>query len=190
MNEDRISEQARLLMQAAVQQVVTCGFHAAPGHRIGDEPGTSNLKARYGLLLEALRLYKLDEARRVAMIIASAGADLDAALDGIDAWTENLENSSARAILSAELQLHAVRDREFGQSYWAFMAEQRAIYAELAGQLFVLSKTPPPVSFEDLVGGLMALERSAALDRAINKGGGVSILTTLLRALLRRRDGE
>ncbi|WP_376907840.1 hypothetical protein G6L89_024960 (plasmid) [Agrobacterium fabrum] len=94
-------------------------------------------------------------------------------------------------MVSAELQLHAVRNPGFGKAYWAIMAEQRALYAQLAKRLFDLSKTPPPVALEDLASGLMALERSVTLDRAISPGGGIlSMVPVLLRALLDNQESS
>lgn len=191
LTREETREQTRQrLIRSARQQVAARGFNAASMRDIAEAAGYSqgafysNFESKEALLLEVLKLHKLEESERVATIIDAAGEDLKAALDGLDAWAEKLSESPEHALVSAELQLHAVRNADFGKAYWAIMAEQRALYARLAKRLFDLSKTPPPVTLEDLASGLMALERSVALDRVISPGGISSMVPILLRALL------
>ena len=195
LTREETREQTRQrLIESARQQVAARGFNAASMRDIAEAAGYSqgafysNFESKEALLLEVLKLHKLEESERVASIIEAAGDDLEAALDGLDAWAEKLSESPEHALVSAELQLHAVRNPEFGKAYWAMMAEQRALYAQLAKRLFDLSKTPPPVALEDLAGGLMALERSVTLDRAISPGSMLSMVPVLLRALLDNQE--
>ncbi|CUX71036.1 MULTISPECIES: TetR/AcrR family transcriptional regulator [Agrobacterium] len=191
LTREETREQTRQrLIESARRQVAARGFNGASVRDIAEGAGYSqgafysNFDSKEALLLEVLKLYKLEEAGRINSIIEAAGDDLTAALDGLDARAERLAAGTEHAVVSAELQLHAVRNSEFGRAYWLLMEEQRALYAEFARRLFALSNVPPPAALEDLAGGLMSLGRGAILDSAIHKGAGVNLMSNILRALL------
>ena len=94
-----------------------------------------------------------------------------------------LSRNPEQAMLAAELQLQALRDPLFGAAYATVMAEQRGRYADLARQLFALAGMAPPAHVEDIVSGLMSLERGVALDSAAGFGTGFAAFSAFLRGL-------
>ena len=190
LTRDQSRQQTRERLIASARRLVAArGFAAASVRDIAEGAGYSqgafysNFDSKEALLLEVLRVFKTGEARQVAVIIDAAGNDLGRALAGVEAWAEALSRNPEQAMLAAELQLQALRDPLFGAAYATVMAEQRGRYADLARQLFALAGMAPSVHVEDIVSGLMSLERGVALDRAAGFGTGFAAFSAFLRGL-------
>ena len=188
-------EQARAqtvekLIEAAGRVVARNGFGAASVDQIAAEAGYSrgafywNFPSKEVILLELLRRHMDAEMAEIGALVEAAESPSNFA-GRVGLWAESFHADANWALLSAELELFAVRNADFAERYEELQARHRAILAELLTQLFAKAGSELPMRADDLAIIFKALAQGLALRNAARRDAtGSDDSARLLRILL------
>src|SRR3954451_16153210 len=119
---NREESQARtreLLIEAARSEIVKKGFALASVRDIADAAGFSqgafysNFPDKEAILIELVQRHQSEERAKIEAALGSAQGDAAAAMAQIEKWAASINSDPGSAILSTELQLHALRSPSF-----------------------------------------------------------------------------
>jgi AcrR family transcriptional regulator len=182
------------LIKAAGRVVARNGFGAASVDQITAEAGYSrgafywNFASKEVILLELLRHHMDAEIAEIRALVEAAESPANLA-GRLELWAEQFHADADWALLSAELQLLAVRNAEFAGRYEELQAKHRTALADLLTQMFAKAGRELPMQADDLAIIFKALAQGLALRNAANRDGTASddsarLLRILLDALI------
>ena len=178
------------LIEAAGRVVARNGFGAASVDQIAAEAGYSrgafywNFTSKEMILLELLRRHMDAEIAEIGALVGTVESSSNLAAR-LELWAQNFHADADWALLSAELQLLAVRNGDFAERYEELQARHRAALADLLTQLFTNAGGELPMRADDLAAIFKALAQGLALRNAARRDGtGSDDSTRLLRILL------
>lgn len=163
---------AQRLLDSAERVVAKRGFGAASVDEIADGAGFSrgafysNFASKEMLVLELLRRHMRGEIQQLNELVGDA-----AGAEGLDArlrrWAVEAHADTDWALVSAELQLLALRNAEFAAAYAELHAEHRDALAQLLRTIFERARRTPPVDPDELAAVVKALAAGLALANAL-----------------------
>jgi AcrR family transcriptional regulator len=191
---NREESQARtknLLIEAARAEIIRNGFAQASVRDIADAAGFSqgafysNFPDKEAILIELVQRHQSEERAKIEAALGSAQGDAAAAMAQIEKWAATINSDPGSAILSTELQLHALRSPSFAQAYTELNRKHRRALTTTIAKLFDMLGRKPPADPAELATGFIALGRGMALmskDFEPNRSG--RIIVTFLKALI------
>lgn len=170
------------------------GFGAASVDLIAAEAGYSrgafywNFASKEVILLELLRRHMDAEIAEVGSLVEGAESPPNLARR-LELWAEKFHADADWALLSAELQLLAVRNADFAERYEELQARHRGALAALLTRMFTKAGRELPVQADDLAGIFKALAQGLALRNAASRhvtgsGDSARLLRILWDALI------
>lgn len=120
--EEKQLQTREQLFEAAMDLMVSKGYHAASVSDISEQAGYSkgaffsNFTSKTDLLIALTQRFKGVEIDRLGQALAS-GASVAELSQGLLMYIDNLKNNKPCAILDVELQLIAARDADFARHY-------------------------------------------------------------------------
>jgi AcrR family transcriptional regulator len=160
------------LVEAAGRAVAERGLGAVSVDEIAERAGYSrgafyaNFPNKEAMLLAVLRGHMEGEIREVTALLDEKLAP-PALLERLDRWMHETHADADWTLLSAELQLHALRSPAFGEQYTALQHDHRRALAELLTMLFAYAGRALPVDASVLAATIKALVQGLALQNAI-----------------------
>jgi AcrR family transcriptional regulator len=190
----REESQARtrtLLIEAARREIVKKGFATASIRDIAEAAGFSlgaiysNFPDKEAILLELIQRHQAEERAKIEAILHQSRGDAKVAMAGIEKWAETINADPELGVLAIELQLHAMRNPSFAETYVEMNRKHRRAMGAFVTQLFEFFGKQVPGEPSEVATGLAALSRGLALGPA---GGdrhrSGRIVLTFLKALL------
>jgi AcrR family transcriptional regulator len=191
---NREESQARtrsLLIEAARREIVKKGFGMASIRDIADAAGFSlgaiysNFPDKEAILLELIQRHQSEERARIEAALARADGNAAAAMAGVEKWAETINADPDLGILAIELQLHALRNPTFAETYNEMNGRHRRALGTMIAQLFELFGKKLPGEPAEIATGLATLSRGMALSPVARDGNrGGRIVLAFLRALI------
>lgn len=172
--ESRQETRTRLL-ESASQLFAQGGYQGASVDLIAETAGYSkgafysNFDSKEAIFLELLDTHKHREIDGLARLLAQdipANELLDQIRDS-EGWRNNEFNF---ALLSAEFQLQACRDKSFAKTYAQLHRTHRDTMAGLVSKLFAKLGRVPPADPKALADIIMALTTGLSLQRSSTQG--------------------
>ena len=144
---------------------------------------SSNFPSKEAILLQLLRRHMDAEIADIRALVEAAESPPDLTTR-LEIWLESFHADADWALLTAELQLLAVRNADFAETYEEFQARHRASLADLLTQIFTKAGRQVPMRTDDLALILKALTQGLALLNAARRdGAGSKDSARLLRIL-------
>jgi AcrR family transcriptional regulator len=163
------------LIEAAGRAVAERGFGAVSVDEIADRAGYSrgafyaNFENKEALLLGVLRAHMESEIAELQALFEETSRT-PALLERLEAWMRETHADADWALLSAEMQLHALRSPHFGEQYAALQRDHRGALAEILALLFTRAGRALPVDAGALAATIKALVQGLALQNALHFG--------------------
>ncbi len=126
----------------------------------------ANFPNKEAVLLAVLREHMEGEIREFRLLVDERLGPR-ALLERLDHWMQETHADADWALLSAELQLHALRSPAFGESYDTLQRDHRRALAELLAMLFAYAGRALPVAASQLAATIKALVQGLALQNAL-----------------------
>ena len=189
----REESQARtrgLLIEAARREIVKKGFATASIRDIADAAGFSlgaiysNFPDKESILLELIQRHQSEERTKIEAILSEAKGDAAAAMAGLETWSETINADPDLGILAIELQLHAMRNPAFAETYNEMNRKHRRAMGTFVSHLFELFGKRVPGEPLEIGTGLAALSRGMALAPHSDRHRSGRIVLTFLKALI------
>jgi AcrR family transcriptional regulator len=181
------------LLESAERLLATRGFAASSVDEIAEGAGFSrgafysNFASKEMLVLELLRRHMRGEIQQLRDVLADAPGrgGLEARLD---AWAKGSHADHDWALVSAELQLLALRSPDFAAEYALLQDEHRRSLADVLSAIFARAGRTPPVDADELAGVVKALAQGLALSNALRPAAAriepMQIIRLILGALV------
>jgi len=173
-------ETVKRLIESAGRVVALRGFGAASVDEIAEGAGFSrgafysNFDSKEALLLRLLQAHVDAEVLELEDLLEAA-ADAAEFARRLDAWVAGFHRDADWALLSAEMQLHALRDAGFASEYEKFQGAHRRALANVLERIFGAFGKKPPLPSVDLAATVKALAQGLALQNAARRGAGPAI---------------
>lgn len=179
------------LIEAARSLFVQHGFAGTSLRDIAEEAGYSqgafysNFTCKEAVLLELLKRHIDLDDDKIATIVEDRNLTVDAMMDALQMWFEQLERDRTWSILTIELQLHALRSPTFAKSYAGFWQEHERRVSELVTRTFARLGKAPPAPAEQLAAGLAALANGLVVQESSVRSSRIAVtVIAFLKALL------
>jgi AcrR family transcriptional regulator len=192
----RAQQQAitRECLLAAAQVVISKqGYGGASVDLIAAEAGYSkgavysNFPNKEAIFLELLQVYMERTNRQLEQLLTVKPEQIKAALTN---WLATVNEQSDCPLLVMELQLHARRNPDFAEKYYALQVKQFQTLAKLIQSFIDATGVTIPLEPLDLANTLTALANGLNLQHPATAVGGVGvagrIIDLLLKALAKR----
>ncbi len=159
--ESQAETRGRLLV-AAAETFARYGYEGASVDRIAAAAGFSkgavyaNFDSKEGIFLELLAQHMADKMAALDGIV-QAELGPDATIASLDAWLRRMNQDAAWGLLAVVLQLHARRERGFGEQADRLFEAHRARLATLISRLFAAAGKKPLGDPLELARGFIAL---------------------------------
>ena len=163
------------LVEAAGRVVGERGYGAVSVDEIAERAGYSrgafyaNFQNKEMLLLAVLREHMEGEMRELRSLFTEQ-LGVSALLERLEDWMHDAHVDTDWALLSAELQLHALRSPAFGEHYAALQRDHRRALGEIIALLFAHAGRALPVDANVLGATVKALVQGLALQNAVRSG--------------------
>ncbi len=160
------------LVEAAGRAVAERGLGAVSVDEIAERAGYSrgafyaNFPDKEAMLLAVLRGHMEGEIRAVRSLFDEKLGP-PALIERLEGWMHETHADADWALLSAELQLHALRCPAFREQYDALQRDHRGALAELLAMLFAYAGRALPVGASLLAATIKALVQGLALQNAL-----------------------
>jgi len=150
--ESHAQTRERLLV-AARQVFARHGFGGASVDMIAEEAGYSkgaiysNFETKEAILVELLERYAEEQ---IADFKAIMQLEPEATRDAYNKWLESMNADMDWDVMSMELQLHARRNPEFAERFYALEERLTNFYADIIAELFARAGRKPPLDTRSL----------------------------------------
>ncbi len=150
--ESHAQTRERLLV-AARQVFARHGFGGASVDMIAEEAGYSkgaiysNFETKEAILVELLERYGEEQ---MADFRAIMQLDPGATRDAYNKWLDTMNADMDWDVMSMELQLHARRNPEFAERFYALEERLTNFYADIIAELFARAGRKPPLDARSL----------------------------------------
>jgi AcrR family transcriptional regulator len=145
--ESHAQTRERLLV-AARQVFARHGFGGASVDMIAAEAGYSkgaiysNFETKEAVLFELLERYAEEQ---IADFKAIMQLDSKATRDAVNIWLDEMNADMDWDVVTMELQLHARRNPEFAERFYALEERLTSFYADIIAERFARAKRRPPL---------------------------------------------
>jgi AcrR family transcriptional regulator len=182
------------LIEAARSAVAEHGFGAVSVDRIAERAGYSrgafyaNFDSKEALLLAVLRRHMESEIGELRALFDER-LEQPALVQSLERWLRNAHADADWALLSAEMQLHALRSSTFAVEYGALQRDHRRALGDILTRLFASAGRALPIDADVLAATLKALVQGLALQNASRAGNeeridSMRIIRLVLQALI------
>jgi len=187
-------ETIQRLIESAGRVVALRGFGGATVDEIAEGAGFSrgafysNFDSKEALLLLLLKAHVEEEIHELEELLDGA-TDVADFVGHLEAWAAGYHREADWALLSAEMQLHALRNAEFALEYEGFQNAHRVALANVLERVFAVFGKQSPLPPVVLAATVKALAQGLALQNAVRGDGGPAIdapgtIKSLLQALI------
>lgn len=173
------------LLTTATELIVARGVHANSINTIAEEAGFSkgaffsNFASKNALLLEVMQRFKQREIAQLQQVL-TADLDDDALDRALAQYIAELKNNRDCAVMDVELQLLALRDREFAEAYLALHHENSHIFGELIAFIFRHAGKASPQPAEQMATLFIAMIEGLILQQHADPGSQVALVLEAL----------
>lgn len=167
--ESRAQTRERVL-EAAAAMVAQRGFLSASVRDIAEAAGYSqgavysNFGSKEAMLLELMRAHMAQEERELDELMGDAASGSADPMAALARWAQKPAGDETWPILMVEMQLHALRDKAFGEEYRQLIDAHSETVGELIRRLFAKLGKQPPEDAPTVARALIALVSGMALD--------------------------
>ncbi|MFV9064808.1 TetR/AcrR family transcriptional regulator [Serratia fonticola] len=173
------------LLTTATELIVSHGVHANSINTIAEEAGFSkgaffsNFSSKNELLLDVMQRFKHREINGLKQVLNNGLSDAQLS-QALAAYIAGLKNNRDCAIMDVELQLLALRDREFADSYLALHHQNSVIFGEFIAFIFHHAGKAPPQAPEQLATMFTAMIEGLILQQHADPGRQVALVLDAL----------
>ncbi|HBU6430628.1 TetR/AcrR family transcriptional regulator [Klebsiella michiganensis] len=173
------------LLNAATELIVARGIHTNSISTIAEAAGFSkgaffsNFSTKNELLLEVMQRFKLREISDLKQVLDDNPSD-ETLSQALAQYISNLKNNSDCAIMDVELQLLALRDKQFSQAYQLLHYENANIFGDLIAIIFRHAGKDVPQPAEQLATMFIALIEGLILQQHKDPGSQVALVLNAL----------
>lgn len=182
--ESRQATREKLLTTAA-DLIVAHGVHTNSINAIAEEAGFSkgaffsNFSSKNELLLNVMQRFKLREINGLKQVLNGGLSDAQLS-KALAEYITGLNNNRDCAIMDVELQLLALRDREFANSYWVLHHENSLIFGKLITAIFQHAGKDVPQAPKQLATLFIAMIEGLILQQHTDPGSQVALVLDAL----------
>ncbi|WP_416261336.1 TetR/AcrR family transcriptional regulator [Gibbsiella quercinecans] len=173
------------LLTTATELIVSRGIHANSINTIAEEAGFSkgaffsNFASKNELLLDVMQRFKQREIDDLKQVL-NAGLSDEELNQALAQYIANLKNNRDCAIMDVELQLLALRDRQFSDTYLTLHHENSMIFGELITFIFHHANKAAPQPPEQLAAMFIAMIEGLILQQHVDPGRQVALVLDAL----------
>lgn len=173
------------LVATATELIVSRGVNASSINMIAEEAGFSkgaffsNFASKNDLLIDVMQRFKLHEIEKLKQVL-NAGLSDDELHEALAQYIAGLKNNRDCAILDVELQLLALRDRQFARTYTALHDDNTQILGELIAFIFHHAGKDIPQPAGQLATLFTALVEGLILQQHTDPGSQVALVLNAL----------
>lgn len=156
------------------------GFGGVSVDEIAERAGYSrgafyaNFPNKEAALVAVLREHMENEIAEITAIL-DAPPGSPAVVERLEAWMRASHTDADWALLSAEMQLHALRSAVFGEQYAALQRDHRRALGKILSLLFAHAGRALPADATSLAATIKALAQGLALQNALHTGDEAAV---------------
>ncbi|WP_411754122.1 TetR/AcrR family transcriptional regulator [Serratia sp. (in: enterobacteria)] len=173
------------LLTTATELIVSHGVHANSINTIAEEAGFSkgaffsNFSSKNELLLDVMLRFKQREINGLKQVLNNELSDAQLS-QALAEYIDGLKNNRDCAIMDVELQLLALRDREFADSYLVLHHQNSVMLGDLIAIIFQHAGKDVPQAPEQLATMFIAMIEGLILQQHEDPGSQVALVLNAL----------